>query len=149
LSSLFQNRQLESLDLARMDFSNQNLRGVSFRQAFLINANFAGATLDGATFDDSYIRNARFDNASLRNTDFTDTDWFDSLSLTISQLETVKKGTLKPCPHNETEHRALLSDWYAYPIEGWPLQEQQELISAWREYHRPGSLCSVVSSWNR
>jgi len=148
LAGLFIGRELDGLDLVQMDFSNANLRAVSFRDAFLIQSNFEGANLDGASFSGAFIRNVKFRKASIRNTDFTDADWFNASGLDSAQLALSKIETLMACPVNVDSLQAYLHDSYEVPFSAWPTSVQDELFQTWRQYLVPGGLRDVVARWN-
>ncbi len=147
LAKLFQGIGLESLDLVGMDFSNTNLRSVSFRDSFMIETDFSGATLDGADFTNTWLRNVNFDNASLRNMKLGGADWFNSLGLMVDQLRLIKQEGLLLCPQDDDAFHQVLRQRYYYPFESWSVKIQQELIKTWKKYLEPGSLCDQRASW--
>jgi hypothetical protein len=89
-------------DLSYLDLSNLNLRGINFKDSFLIYTNFANSELDDSTFEDAWVRNVDFKGASLSNVKFDNTDWFNALNLP----EHEKNGWPEPytdwmdCPNN-------------------------------------------------
>jgi hypothetical protein len=98
LSQIWRGTLPRDLDLAYVNFSGTNLRGIRFTEAFLIYANFANAKLDDAVFDQSYLRNVTFTDASMSNTSFIDSDWYNSNG--VSQ---------------QTDTPNLVSEWAACP----------------------------------
>ena len=147
--TLIPDKKLDDLDLFHTDFSNTDLRGISFRGSFLIETDFSGATLDGADFSGASIRNVNFENASLRNTVFNDADWFNASELDAEQLAKADRSSLIACPNeNDIEgFRDVLTERYHYSFETWAQQIQDELIKTWKKYRKPGGLCAKRDSW--
>src|SRR5262249_31710862 len=94
LAQCFQNGQLATPDLHRVNFAGEALLNVSFRKCFLVKVSFQGCDLSRTTFAGAWIRNVDFADANLSDADLTDADWFNALGLTQSQLRSVRPGTL-------------------------------------------------------
>ena len=149
LNALFQNGELEYLDLYGFDFSGAELSGVSFRHCFLVEANFAGAVLDRASFHSASIRNVNFTGARLKSAEFIDADWFNASGLILSQLQETQKETLLPCPANTVEMHRYLQGHYMLPFSAWLPHVQEQLLANWHEYLRTGGLCGAVAEWEQ
>lgn len=146
-ATLISDKNLDDLDLVRIDFSNVDLHGISFRRSFLIETNFAGANLTGADFSEAYIRNVNFKNAPLRNTVFDNADWFNALELDAEELARADTSSLVACPNDIEGFHAVLIERYYYPFDSWEQQIQDELIRTWQEYRMPDGLCDKRDSW--
>ncbi len=139
LGSLFQNRELEHLDLFGMDFTGSDLHDVSFKGCFLVEANFRKCNIAQASFRGAYIRNVDFTDADLNGADLTDADWFNAIGIRFEQLRLVAP-TLLDCPPNVPAMRRYLKNRYGFPFESWETRAQEELKATWAAYLRSGGL---------
>jgi hypothetical protein len=146
LGFYFRDGELDGHDLWAMDFSNADLRSVSFRQAFLIESDFANATLRGADFSQACIRNVKFHKVDVTGANFAEADWFNAQGWTTEQLRQVA-GPLLPCPKSEAEFQRFLKQRYDIPFASWSERVKQELRSTWAEYMRPGGLRWAAPQW--
>ncbi len=142
------------IDLIGADFSNANLREVSFKNAFLIETSFKGADLSKTDFSNAFIRNVKFTGAELTGAVLTEADWFNSLGLTRTQLQAVNPKDLRPCPSEkgaftEMAFQLYLKGRYVFPFEQWGSQVQGELLLTWKDYGRKGGLCETVRLWHK
>jgi serine/threonine protein kinase len=149
LSGCLRETDLEELDLYGMDFASADLSGLSFKGSFLVEADFRATSLPQASLAQASLRNVHFEGAQLTNTDFTDTDWFNADGLTEKQLATARRETLMQCPKDTGQMHRYLSTHYGFPFESWSLAIQEQLITTWSEYLRPGGLRDIVASWRQ
>jgi TIR domain-containing protein/pentapeptide repeat protein len=147
LGSCFASGELEGMDLYGFDFSGTDMRNVSFRGGFLVEANFMEANLDQADLSGCCVRNAKFSGTSLAGANFTAADWFNALGLTEKQLAAASPHTVMACPGSVKGMKAFLKSKYGFPMETWAPQLQDHLRGAWQEYLGDGGLCSAVARW--
>jgi serine/threonine protein kinase len=147
LGVLFVGGGLEELDLFRMDLSATQFEGTSFRQCFLAETSFRESRLANSSLAGAWIRNVDFTAADLSGVDFTDTDWFNTIGLTESQLAVAQRETLMVCPADIAAMHRYLDDRYGFPFNSWAGIVQEQITSSWDEYLRPGGLRDVVAQW--
>jgi uncharacterized protein YjbI with pentapeptide repeats len=136
-----------NLDLSYLNFKNTNLRGVHFRDAFIIYTSFEGARIEDTVFDNSWVRNSDFLDAHLSNIQFLQTDWFNALHLipdwdggTLMYFDTWMSCPSSKAGDNSAWH-TLLSDWYDATIGA---DDLGQLEAAWNTYRAPNGLCDRV-----
>ncbi len=149
LKACFEDGDLEHLDLYGMDFTSQELSGMSFRGSFLVEADLGRSNLAHTSFAGAYIRNAIFTNADLSGVDLTDADWFNALGLTQAQFARVRHDTVMDCPATVAEMHQYLEKHYALPFESWSGRVRDQLTATWNEYLKPGGLRDFVAAQRR
>ena len=149
LSPLFNEGELETLDLYAMDFSAAQAAGVSFNACVLFYANFQNADLTGSSFQGSWIRNACFTGANLTGADLSNTDWFNAVGFSEEQLASALPGTVQECPGDFAGLHRYLDIHYRFPFDSWQVHVQEQIIRTWNEYLRPGGIRDVVAGWRR
>lgn len=145
-------RQLPSdLDLAEVDFSGVNLRGVKFQRTFAIYTRFRQALLDDAVFDDVRIRNSDFTGASLSEAVFARTDWFNAFGFSPDRKDGQPMAFAKWlfCPDGyqvDREQPFVKQLEQRYPVKFINLRREdvQKLTSHWSVYAAGHELCDIV-----
>lgn len=139
---------LVEADLVDVDLRGADLSGVNLSGSFLMGTDLRNSNLIGANFTDTNIRNVNLSGADLTNVNLTNSDWFNALGVTRDQLLSTYGNTASPCPGPASKKSPLkpfvddLPGRYVVPYESWPAGQREELRAAWKEYLKPGGVCS-------
>jgi hypothetical protein len=149
----FRKDDLKEADLVRVDLSRVNLKGVSLEEAFLLSTDFSGSDLTGANLSGAFVRNTTFSGVTLTGANIGELDWFNAGGFTASELSTTDPSRVMRCPADKGTRRHSIAAFeaefgreYDFTLEEIG-DDKTQLLSLWKEYSAPGSLCDTVDKW--
>jgi uncharacterized protein YjbI with pentapeptide repeats len=150
ISRDFAAAELTNVDLGGARLSGVILRGVSLRRARLVSAVLDRADLSGSDLSAAAISHASVHGAKFAGADFTELDWFNAAGFTNSQLSSVVRTTLEPCPSDAADVHSVeafergFDLEYAGRYEALSKSLQDWLSRVWERYRASGGMCEVV-----
>lgn len=128
-------------NLANADLSEYDFTGSNFMGSDLSNADLSQASLARAT-----VRSANFSGVTFFETDMKDVDWFNSVGLTVAQLQGMMN--VMDCPSSVEEMISFHDSHYAIvKFEGLGLSDQRGFRRQWRQFIEAG-MCDAVRTNN-
>ncbi len=142
------NNELESREFLEVDFSNANLSGLSFKNAFIVLTTFRNANLSNVDLSETDLRGSDFRGAVFNQTSLEDADWYNSFNLNETQLAATVGSLLKcPSPFNDPAFSAFIkdvNDRYGIHYDSYTREHQHQLKDQWQKYGSPNGLCEMV-----